>query len=97
MGKIMNIFKSQKVYFDSWEVSDSRNFEEEEISAVKSAYVVPSEFGNSCCFLMKSGGKTYIPMSRDSSLSVGESVDLKKAKLLTLSREGDSDIYRVEI
>ena len=93
----MMIFNSLRVYKDGWNVVDSRSFEQEEISAVKEAYVVPSEFGNSCCFLMKSGGKTYIPMSRDAKASVGDAIDLTKAKLLTLSREGDSDIYRVEI
>ena len=30
-----------------------------------------------------------------SSLTIGDSVDLKTAKLVTLCREGDDDIYRV--
>lgn len=29
--------------------------------------------------------------------AVGDSVDLHKAQLLTLGREGDADIYRVSI
>jgi hypothetical protein len=46
---------------------------------------------------MKAGGQTFIPLSTNSTLGVGDSVDLTKAKLLQLHREGDADIYRVEI
>lgn len=95
-GFIMNIFESLNVYGGSWNVTNSRPFSEAEISAVKKAEVVPSEFGSSVCFFMASGGQTYIPLSRDSSLAIGDSVDLSKAKLLTLSREGSNDINRIE-
>ena len=42
------------------------------------------------------GGMTFIPMSNTSTKGVGESVDLNTAKLVTLGKEGESDIYRVE-
>lgn len=92
----MNIFSSLRVYAEKWAVTNSRNFTEEEINAVSKAEVVDSQFGNSVCFFMKAGGQTFIPLSNSSQLSVGQAVDLKIARLLTLSREGDSDIYRVE-
>lgn len=92
----MNIFSALKLYAGSWNVTDSRDFSQEEISAVKSAYVVDSQYGHSVCFIMVNGGQTYIPLSQNSSKSLGDSVDLSKAKLLTLSRPGDNDILRVE-
>lgn len=91
-----NVFASLTKYADNWKVVDSRAFNEEEIAAVKSASVVSSQYGNSVCFMMKSGGQTYIPLSRDSELAVGDNVDLTKAQLLTLHRDGDDDIMRVE-
>jgi hypothetical protein len=93
----MNIFSSLRVYAGKWAVKGSRDFSADEINAVQSAQVVDSQYGNSVCFYMKSGGQTFIPLSTNSTLAVGDNVDLSKAKLLTLSREGEADIYRVEI
>ena len=92
----MNIFDGLQVYGGSWNVVASRNFDAEEIAAVSRAEVVTSQYGNSVCFFMKAGGQTYIPLSNQSSLSVGDSVALAKAKLLTLHRDGDGNITRVD-
>lgn len=92
----MNIFSSLRVYAGKWAVSNSRDFTADEIGAVANASVVDSQYGMSVCFMMKSGGQTFIPLSTNSSLTVGDDVDLAKAKLLTLHRDGDADIYRVE-
>ena len=70
-------------------------FTMDELAAVARAEVVPSQYGNSVCFFMNGGGQTYIPLLSTSSLTVGDSVDLKTAKLVTLCREGYDDIYRV--
>ncbi len=93
----MNIFEKLQVYGGSWNVINSRPFAAEEIAAVKSAQVVSSEYGNSVCFFMKAGGQTYIPLSNQSSLTVGDDVDLTKAKILTLHRDGNDDITRIDI
>ena len=93
----MNIFNSLQKYADKWSVTGQRNFSQEEKNAVVNAEVVESEYGNSVCFFMVGGGKTYIPLSNDSTLGVGESVDLDKAQLLTLSKSGENDIVRVSI
>ena len=85
------------MYGGSWNVTSERNFEDEEIAAVKKAEVVASQYGNSVCFFMAGGGQTYIPLSNQSTLSVGDEVDLTKAKLLTLHRDGNDDIMRVSI
>lgn len=93
----MGIFDLLPVYAGKWTLKSSRAFTSDEISAVASAHVVASEYGNSVCFHMVSGGKTFIPLSKDSSLTVGESVDMSKALLLTLGKQGENDIVRVEI
>lgn len=92
----MNIFSSLRVYAGKWVLKASRAFSQEEQNAVSSATVVASQYGNSVCFMMKSGGQTFIPLDQSSSLGVGESVDLSKAKLLTLSKQGENDIFRVK-
>lgn len=92
----MNIFSKLQVYAGKWNLKVSRSFEAEEIAAVNKAEVVASQYGNSVCFFMKSGGQTYIPLSNDSALAVGDSVDLSKAQLLTLEKDGESDIVRVK-
>ena len=93
----MNIFSNLRVYAGKWSVKSSRSFTEEEQNAITSASVVPSQYGNSVCFLMASGGQTFIPLSTDSTLSVGDSVDVSQAKLLTLEKQGEADIYRIDI
>lgn len=92
----MNIFGSLRVYAGKWMVKASRSFTQEEIDAVDHASVVDSQYGSSVCFFMKGGGQTFIPLSTNSSLGIGDDVDLSKASLITLERAGDADIYRVE-
>ena len=91
-----NIFSSLRVYAGKWNLKSSRAFTQEEIAAVKSATVVPSQYGNSVCFTMVGGGQTFIPLSQNSAKSVGDSIDLTSAKLLTLEKSGECDIFRVE-
>lgn len=93
----MNIFSTLRTYLGKWSVKSSRAFTQEEIQAVESATVVPSQYGNSVCFMMVGGGQTYIPLANDATVGVGESIDLTKAKLLTLEKRGESDINRVSI
>lgn len=92
----MGIFDLLRVYAGKWSVKSSRAFTDEEIKAVEGAVVVASEYGNSVCFHMVSGGMTFIPLSSASTKGVGESVDLHNAKLLTLEKQGEADIIRVE-
>ena len=92
----MGIFDLLRVYAGKWSVKDSRSFTADEINAVQSAHVVASEYGNSVCFVMKAGGMTFIPLSSNSTKGVGEEIELKDAKLLTLEKQGEADIVRVE-
>ena len=93
----MNIFRKVKMYATKWQETSCRNFTPEEIAAVERAEIVASQYGNSVCFFMVEGGQCYIPLDRDSTLGVGESVDLHAAKLKTLSKQGEDDIMRVSI
>ena len=93
----MNIFNSLRKYASKWSVIASRAFSAEEQNAVVEATVVESQYGNSVCFMMVGGGQTFIPLSTNSSKAVGDTIDLSKAKLLTLAKDGEEDIYRVEI
>ena len=92
----MNIFDGLQVYGGKWNVINERSFDAEEIAAVTKAEVVASEYGNSVCFFMRGGGQSYIPLSNQSSLGVGDSVDMTKAKILTLHRDGNDDITRID-
>ena len=91
-----NIFSSLRVYASKWNLKSARAFSPEEVAAVSSAVVVASQYGNSVCFTMVSGGQTFIPLSNDSVKAVGDSIDLTAAKLLTLEKSGESDIFRIE-
>ena len=92
----MGIFDLLKVYAGKWSVKSSRNFTDDEIAAVEKAVVVSSEYGNSVCFHLVSGGMSFIPLSTSSTKGIGESVDLHEAKLVTLEKSGEADINRVE-
>lgn len=89
-------YKDKLVEIDNrWRIKNTRGFTADEIAAVDLAKVVPSQYGLSVQFDMVSGGQTYIPLSPQSNLIVDDVVDLTTAKLITLSRAGDDDIYRV--
>jgi hypothetical protein len=88
-----------KSYANSFKVIGTpRHFSQEEMNLVNNAKVVLSQYGLSVCFFMKDGCQKYIPLSRDSVASEGDVVDLSKAKILKLKKEGtDETIDRVEI
>ena len=91
-----NIFNGLKKYADKWEVKDERPFTQEEIAAVDSAVVVSCQDSYSVQFTLVSGGFTFIPLDHNSELCEGELVDLTKAKVVTLSKHGEGDIYRIK-
>ena len=82
-----------------WTVKSTRAFDAKEVAAVDFAEVVHSKYGLSVRFKMKAGEHagdyTYVPLCENSSLKIGDTIDLKTAQLITLCREGEKDIYRV--
>ena len=95
--KSLKITSKSDISSTVWKVIEERPFDAEEIYAVSQAIVVPSQYGNSVMFTMKTGGQTYIPLDKNSNITVGEVVDMKQAKLLTLEKKGESNIVRVKI
>lgn len=93
----MNIFNALRIYAGKWSEKSSRQFTSEEITAVIKAEVVESQYGLSVCFFMSGGGQSYIPLDQNSSLGIGAQVDLTKAQIVTLTRPGEEDIYRVRV
>mgnify|MGYP006874835622 CR=1 FL=1 len=92
-----NIFNELKKYAGTWHVKSERNLSEEELKTAESAVVVGSSYGSSVQITLKNGDITFIPLSRDSALGIGEEVDLTKAKLITLCKSGEMDIIRLFI
>jgi len=80
----------------TWVLKDERPFTQEEIDAIDTAIVVASKNGRSVQFTMKSGGMTFIPLDNSSNLNAGELIDITKATLITLGKQGEGDIYRVK-
>lgn len=93
----MNIFDNLRVYAGKWSVKETRSLTAGEIARVSQAVVVPSQYGNSVQFTMVKGGLTYIPLDQNSDCAVGEVIDLTKAKLTTLGKSGEADIYRITV
>lgn len=92
----MNIFAGLQKYATRYEVKNIRDFNAEELAQISSAKVVASQYGMSVCFYMVEGGQTYVPVSRDSICQIGDAVDVTKAKILALEKDGDT-INRIEI
>lgn len=95
-----SIFSSLPIYGDKWQVKSERMFSQAEKNEVTSAEVTEYQGEDyttlSVCFHMKAGGCAYIPVSSNVETAVGEIVDVNKCKLVTLGRNGSSDITRVE-
>ena len=93
----MNIFSALRVYAGKWSEKKVESFKAEEIALVDKAEVVESQYGLSVCFFMKAGGQSYIPLDQNSSAAIGDTIDLTKAQVVTLSKQGENDIFRVRI
>lgn len=93
----MSIFADLTSYGASkWELEATRAISKAEKAEVSSAEVVESQYGLSMCFTMKSGGKKFIPVSRDSQLAEGDEVDINSVQFIELSREGENNIFRAD-
>ena len=84
---------------NGWRYKGERSFGADEVTAVYYADVITTQYGLSVRFKMrlenKFGGYRFIPLSAYSTLSVGDTVDLKTAKLISLCKEGENDILRI--
>lgn len=84
-------------YYRGWKVTNKRPFTDDELKLVKTALVVQTKAGYSVKFIFNDAwSEKYIPVDEKSHVSVCEIIDLEKAMLLTLSKPGHDDIYRVQ-
>ena len=90
----MGFLDKLRTYAGSWSEAGREHLSKAEVAQVESATVVEGQYGLSMCFVMKAGGKKFMPLSRDSQLEEGDSVDIKSVEIITLERDGDEDIYR---
>lgn len=96
----MGFLDSLPTYAGSYQEIDSEKLSASEIKTIDHIEVVEKEqdWGTSVsfCFYMKSGGRKYVPMSRDCDKEVGEQIDPKKVIIKTLQRDGEDPIYRAD-
>lgn len=92
----MGFLDKLRTYAGSWSEAGREHLSKAEVAQVESATVVEGQYGLSMCFVMKAGGKKFMPLSRDSQLEEGDSVDVKSVEIITLERDGDEDIYRAD-
>lgn len=92
----MGFLDKLRTYAGSWSEAGREKLSKAEVAQVESAKVVEGQYGLSMCFLMKAGGKKFMPLSRDSQLEEGDSVDIKSIDIITLEKDGDDDIYRAD-
>lgn len=89
--------KLGKTYGGNWEVVDSERFSEEDAKQFKSATVVDSDYGLSMCFVMTNGTQHFVPLSSNSSMTLGQQAKVSDLQILTLRRADEpTTIYRVE-
>ena len=65
-----------------------RVFCKKELEVVNRAKVVQGQYTKLVCFYMNDGCQKYIPLCKQSNLSIGDEVDLNKAKLIEFNDEG---------
>ena len=83
-------------YYRGWKVTNMRPFTDEEIKSVKEALVIQTKAGYSVKFIFNDWKETYIPVDEKSNVGICEIIDLENAMILTLSKPGHDDIYRVQ-
>ena len=85
-----------RAYAGKWGVKATTPISEADVKDIKKVFVVNSDYGLSACFMSNSGTKRYIPVSQESSLVEGDEVKPESIVFLTLAKEGESDIYRLD-
>lgn len=98
MGILSGIFAAGncRLYAGNWQKIGERSLSKEEKACITRAEVVDSQYGPSCCFFLTTGQRAFYPVSSQSNLKVGNAVDVETVKIVTLYREGDGEITRVE-
>lgn len=93
----MGFLDNLRVYAQKWEETARSTFSKADRAKVEKCTVVESDYGLSACFHLVGGGVQYMPLSKDVDLEVGDTIDMEEAEVITLSRPGDNDIYRLSV
>jgi hypothetical protein len=96
----MGFLDSLRTYAGAWEETGREKLTAAEVKSIDHIEVVEKEqeWGTSVsmCFFMKAGGKKYKNLSTLSELEVGDEVDPKSVTIITLERDGEEPITRVD-
>lgn len=96
----MGFLDSLRTYAGSWNEVSREKLSTSEVKSISNIEIVEKEqeWGTSVsmCFHMLGGGRKYVPLSRDSSLEVGDSVNPKSVEIITLEKDGEDPIYRAD-
>lgn len=93
-------FKDEKglpEYGGKWIPKSISHVVKDELDLIVKADVVASRYGLSVRFLWRDGRTSYIPLYECSDLVIGDSINMKEAKVLSLRRNGYDDIFRIVI
>lgn len=88
---VSNIITTLEKYAGTFKIKEVRPFAEDEIKKVWSATVVVEKDVNKLRLLLWNRIEVFIEMQEGSTAKEGDVVDLKKAVLVILEREGDYD------
>lgn len=92
---VASVIHSDEQASDGWYVAFERPFTPVELDSIQSAVIVASDSGNVAELKVSSGYLTHIPMDAKSTLTVGESFDVRSAKILTYRKEGENDRFTI--
>ena len=87
---------SLRTYAGKWSVKSSDKLSAEESAQIRSITIQESDYGLSACLLMNSGTRKYVPVSRDSDLAEGDTVVKESVSIITLEKDGEADIFRLD-
>jgi hypothetical protein len=93
--RVFSLMEYVKKYSSTFKIKEVRPFAEDEIKKVWSATVVVEKDVNKLRLLLWNSIVVFIEMQEGSTAKEGDVVDLKKAVLIILEREGDDDRVRV--
>lgn len=78
-----------------WQVLDKRHFTESEKELVVSNLIVPTQYGSSVKFMLRTGKIKLIPLSQLANHAIGSSINMDTSQIIKLFKWGHKVIYRV--
>lgn len=87
---------SLRSYAGKWSVKSSAKLSADESAQIRSITVQTSDYGLSACLMMNTGARKYVPVSRDSALAEGDTVVKESVRIITLEKDGETDIIRLD-